>query len=94
MLKENLTSIAVNCLKITEDKSLDKRVHASDVMLIKSTRAKPRRRFEARVSTPLQCQDAELKACVSVPLQCSAQNLQHASELEPRVTNAKLEARV
>jgi len=33
---------AVNCLRITEDKSSDKRVHASDARLIKATRTKVR----------------------------------------------------
>jgi len=78
----------VDCLKITEDKSSDNKVHASDTRLIKATRAKPRSRARSSLSTPLQCQDAELNARISTPLQCSG------IKLEARLSNAKLEARV
>jgi len=46
------------CLKITEDKSSDNRVHASNARLIKATRAMPKRRAQSMCpSTPpmLRC---------------------------------------
>jgi len=45
-------NIAVDCLKITEEKSSDNRVHVSDAMLIKATRAKAKyRALSPRLNT-------------------------------------------
>jgi len=58
----------VDCLKIIENKSSEKRVYTPDVRLIIATRVMPRRRAWSHALTSVQYQDARVEARVLAAL--------------------------
>jgi len=84
----------VDCLKITEDKSSENRVYTSDARLIRATRAMSKRGLKARVSTSLQCQDAELEARVSTSPHYQNAGLEAHFLTSPQCQDAGFEDRI
>ena len=86
----------VDCLKITEEKSSESRVHTPDARLIITTRAVPRRKGRSpRLSITVMAktlslkpasqhhcngQDAELKVCLSITAMAKRQSLKPKSD--------------
>jgi len=78
---------SIDCLKITEDKSLDSRVHTSDARLIKAINATPKyraRRLHPCITTMPRHKARNPRPSITVMSRCEAQNSHPSITVTPR----------